>query len=166
VIGGVIITIINHDALIPCIIMIPIFIGISLWVFLETELKSRKELKGIRYLKASNKVTSIRVQTQEYYQLTEEEDEGIHYIFQVEPTKILCIGGQEFYPTKKFPNSDFEIAEGRDEKDNVIFLEIYSFGEKLKPLKKIKGKQKVDLMTRHNFAGYEITTGKLKELIK
>lgn len=164
--GGVIITLINNDALIPCIFMVPFLIGIIVWVFLEGYLKLYKELKGIHHLKNLNKVTSIRVRSQEYYQLIEEEDEGPHYIFQVEPNKILCLGGQEFYSIKKFPNTDFEIAEGKDEKGTVIFFEIYPFGEKLKPLKKIKGKQKADLMKKRDFEGYKITTGKLTELIK
>lgn len=146
--------------------MVPFLIGIILWVYSEGYFKSRNELKGIRYLKNSNVITSIRVQSLEYIQLSEEEDEGVHYIFQVEPNKILCMGGQDFYPTKKFPSSDFEIAEGKDEKGNVIFFEIYPFGEKCKPLKKIKGKQKAALMKKRDFAGYKITAGKLTDLIK
>lgn len=72
-------------------------------------------------------MTSIQVKTTEYYELAEEEDEGVYYLFQIHPDKILSFGGQDFYPTKKFPNSDFEIVEGRCTDGEIILLETYCY---------------------------------------
>lgn len=138
-----------------------IFIAIGLWGFFDSKAPFEKELKGINDLKTKNLVTSIHVKTTEYYELTEEEDEGIYYLFQIQPDKILSFGGQEFYPNKKFPNSDFEIVEGRSTDGQIIFLEIYCHGERIKPIKKIKGKEKWDLLQKFNPDKYEITDGRL-----
>lgn len=109
-----------------------------------------------------NSVTSIRVKTTEYYELTEEEDEGVYYLFQSQPDKIIGFGGQEFYPNKKFPNSDFEIVEGKSTKGEVILLETYCYGNKIKPTKKIKGKEKWELLQKLIPDTFNIIDGQLE----
>lgn len=139
-----------------------VFVAIGLWSYVEAKSPFDKELKGIEELKIKNLVTSIQVKTTEYYELTEEEDEGIYYLFQIQPDKILSFGGQDFYPTNKFPNSDFEIVEGKSSNGQIILLEIYCNGDKIKPIKKIKGKEKWNLLQKFDLDKFQITDGQLK----
>ncbi len=144
------------------IVTVLIFISIGLWSYFESKSPFDNQLKGIEELKIRNLVTSIQVKTTEYYELTEEEDEGIYYLFQVQPNKILSFGGQHFYPSKKFPNSDFEIVEGKTSNGQIVLLETYCHGDKIKPIKKIKGKAKWDLLQKFDIDKFEIMDGQLK----
>ena len=141
---------------------VAIFIAIGFWSYFESKSPFEKELKGIEDLRARNQVTSIQVKTTEYYELAEEEDEGVYYLFQIHPDKILSFGGQDFYLTKKFPNSDFDIVEGRSSDGEIILLETYCHGDKIKPTKKIEGKKKWDLLHRINPDKFEFIDGRLE----
>ena len=144
------------------VVTVLIFIAIGLWSYLDSKSPFDKELKGIEELKAKNLVTSIQVKTHEYYELVEEEDEGVYYLFQIHTDKVLSFGGQDFYASKKFPNSDFEIVEGKGSSGQIVLLETYCHGEKIKPIKKIKGKEKWDLFEKFDFEKFEITNGRLE----
>ncbi|AYB30318.1 hypothetical protein [Chryseolinea soli] len=146
------------------VIAVFIFIAIGLWSYFESRLPFDKELKGIESLKEKNLVTSVQVKATEYYELAEEEDEGVYYLFQIEADRILSFGGQDFYPTKKFPNSDFEIVEGRSVAGQIVLLETYCHGHRIKPIKKIKGKDKWDLLQKFDLDKFEITDGRLERL--
>ncbi len=144
------------------VVTVLIFIAIGLWSYFDSKLPFDRELKGIEDLKAKNLVTSIQVKTNEYYELVEEEDEGVYYLFQIQADKILSFGGQDFYASKKFPNSDFEIVEGKSNSGKIVLLETYCHGEKIKPIKKVKGKEKWDLLEKFDFDKFEITDGRLE----
>lgn len=163
-IGGTIIGVFMNPTLwLLLAVTILIFAGIGLWTFLKERNKGQKELKQIQYLRTVNRVTSIKVQTKEFYELIEEEDEGVHYLFQITPDKILSFGGQDFYSSKKFPSSDFEIVEGKGTDGQIILLETYSHGDKIKPLKKIKGKEKWDLLEKIKPDEFQIIEGRLEQ---
>jgi hypothetical protein len=65
--------------------------------------------------------------------------------------KILSFGGQDFYPSKKFPSSNFEIAICYGIKNEIVLLEIYNYGNKIKPKLKITGQRKWDLIGNSNY---------------
>ena len=140
-----------------------IFAGIGLWTFIEERNKAQQELKQLEFLRRANRVTSIKVQTREFYELAEEEDEGVYYLFQITPDKILSFGGQAFYSNNKFPSSAFEIVEGKGSDGQIVLLETYSYGKKIKPLKKIKGKEKWALLERIRPDDFQITEGRLEQ---
>ena len=89
-------------------VVIYVFIGV--WSFTEIYLKENREHKDINFVFADNKVKSIKVSATDYIELSEVEDEGVNYLFQIDDNKILSFGGQDFYPTKNFPSDNFEIA--------------------------------------------------------
>jgi hypothetical protein len=161
--GAIIAIFMNPNLWLLLAVTVFIFAGIGLWTFLQEQGRGQKELKQIEYLRTANRVTSIKVQTKEFYELTEEEDEGAYYLFQIAPDKILSFGGQDFYSNKKFPSSDFEIVEGKGEGGQTILLETYSHGDKIKPLKKIKGKEKWDLLKKIKPDEFEIIDGRLEQ---
>lgn len=60
-----------------------VYILMGTWSFLETYLKQRKERKDIDFVFATNEVKSIQVIGNEYIELSEVEDEGVNYLFQI-----------------------------------------------------------------------------------
>ncbi|WP_315817878.1 hypothetical protein [Paraflavitalea speifideaquila] len=121
-------------------------IGIGVWVTLEGRLKLNKERNSIGFLKQKNIVTVVEVSSDRYYELEEQEDEGVHYLFQLDNNKVFSFGGQDFYPDKQFPSDKFEIVEGRGIKNEVLLLEVFNYGTKIEPSKIITGQTKWDLL--------------------
>ena len=128
-----------------------IYILIGVWSFLETYLKQKKVRENIDFVFATNKVNSIKVFATDYIELSEVEDEGVYYLFQISDNKILSFGGQDFYPTKNFPSDNFEIAICNGQKDEVVLLETYNYGKKIQPKRKITEQQKWDLIGSKNY---------------
>lgn len=151
------------------ILTIIIYIGIAVWVVGEDFLKQRKQKRSIAFLRQKNVVTVVKVVSNKYYELTEENDEGIYYLFQLDGNKIFSFGGQDFYPSKKFPSDNFEIVEGRGFKNEVILLEIYNYGEKINPHLKISGQDKWNLLNSATYPDpYKLTMidAKLEDIFK
>ncbi|MBL7790176.1 MAG: hypothetical protein JNL75_10150 [Chitinophagales bacterium] len=128
-----------------------IYILIGIWSFMENYLKEKKASKNIDFVFETNKVKSIKVMSNDYIELSEVEDEGINYLFQINDNKILSFGGQDFYTTTNFPSDNFEIAVCNGQQGEVVLLEIYNYGKKIKPKRKITGKQKWDLIGSANY---------------
>ena len=141
----------NNDFLIGSLV----FILIGLSVYLQENSRENKKRKGIDFAFMDNKVQSIRVISTDYIFLPEVEDEGAHYLFQIEENKILSLGGQDFYPSSRFPSNDFEIVRCFDKDGKYVLLEKYNYGNKIKPIRKIKGKEKTELMSKPNYPDYE-----------
>lgn len=144
-----------------------IYMLIGVWSFMETYLKQKKRRKNIDFVFETNKVKTIKVITIDYIELSEVEDEGVNYLFQISENKILSLGGQDFYPTKNFPSDNFEIAVCKGEKGEVVLLETYNYGKKIQPKRKITGQQKWDLIGSVNFPDpdkFAIIDGKLENI--
>ena len=123
-----------------------IYVLIGVWIFTEFYIKQNRQRKKIDFVFKDNKVKSIKVLSTDYIELSEVEDEGLHYLFQLPNDKILSFGGQDFYPTKKFPSDNFEIALCYDPNNEIILLEKFVYGDKLTPKIKITGQKKLDLI--------------------
>ena len=144
-----------------------IYILIGVWVFVESFSKLNKRRKSIEYVKAVNKVTVYQVTSIEYIQLSEQDYEGVFYMFQLANDKILTFGGQDFYPTKSFPSDNFEIAICYGPKKEIVLLEKYNYGKKLKPKLKIAGKPKWDIIASAKYVGPDyvnIISGRLEDI--
>jgi hypothetical protein len=144
-----------------------IYILIGLWSFMETYLKQKKVRKNIDFVFETNKVKLIKVIATDYIELSEVEDEGVNYLFQISDNKILSFGGQDFYPTKNFPSDNFEIAVCNGEKGEIALLETYNYGKKIQPKRKITGQQKWDLIGSVNYPDpdkFAIINGQLENI--
>lgn len=128
-----------------------VYILIGVWNFLENYFKIKNQLKNIGFAKDSNNIISIKVTSDQYIELSEIEDEGVHYLFQLADNQILSFGGQDFYPSNKFPSDNFEIAICYGENEEIVFLKTYNFGKKLEPVFKITGKKKWNLFSNANY---------------
>ena len=83
----------------------------------------------------NNKAKSIKVVSDKFIELSEVEDEGVYYLFQVDNNQILSFGGQEFYPTNKFPSNDFEIVMSHGKLGELVLYEKYVNGNKIQPIR-------------------------------
>lgn len=144
-----------------------VYILIGVWVYLENYLKAKKQRKSIDFVLVNNKVKSIKVVSDKFIELPEIEDEGVHYLFQINTNQILSFGGQEFYPTKKFPSDDFEIVMSHGKFGELVLFEKYVNGSKIQPIRKITGQKKLDLISSSNYpdpGNFTIIDGKIDDI--
>ena|SRR5215472_2164264 len=115
-------------------------IVISVWSYSDVR---RDILPIIRRLESAlqrNQARVVRIQSTAVVEFEEEEDEGAAYAFQLEGEKIVVISGQDFYPSAKFPNSDFSLVDILGEDGSVVEGTIAKQGTKLKPTRVIPAK--------------------------
>jgi hypothetical protein len=151
------------------IVTVTIYVGIGAWVFGKEYLLQRKEKKSIAFLKNKNLVTAIEVSSDLYYELKEEEDEGVYYLFQLPNNKVFSFGGQDFYPSKKFPSDKFEVVEGRGLNNEILLLETFSYGKKIKPTRIIAGQEKWNLLNSPNYPDPEkltVVDGRIEDYLQ
>ena len=144
-----------------------IYVLIGVWSFTNLYIKQNRQRKNIDFVFDANKVKSIKVNATNYIELSEVTDEGVYYLFQLPDNKILSFGGQEFYPTKKFPSDNFEIALCYGPNGEIILLEKFVYGAKLFPKIKIAGQRKLDLIGNSNYPDPEkftIIDGQLENI--
>ena len=147
---------------------IAIYIAIGVWVTGKEYLKQQKDRRSIAFLKNKNLVTVIEVNSDLYYELKEQEDEGVYYLFQLPNNKIFSFGGQDFYPSKKFPSDKFEVIEGRGSNNEVILLEVFSYGKKIKPVQVFVGQDKWNIINNPNYPDPErltIVDGRIEDYL-
>ncbi|MFD0752017.1 hypothetical protein ACFQZS_17820 [Mucilaginibacter calamicampi] len=155
-------TVQEHYLLFGCAL---VYILIGGWVFVEQYGRLTRKVKSFNFVLQDGRVNFLQINTDSYIELPENEDEGVHYFFQLSDNRILAFGGQSFYPTSKFPSNNFEITFCYGLKNEVVLQKIYSYGERLKPIKRIKGKKKFALMASDNYpAEFTIISGQLKNV--
>lgn len=128
-----------------------IYILIGFWSFTEAYLKQFRIRKDIGFAFASNKGSYIKVTATEYIEISETDDEGVFYLFQIAENKILLFGGQDFYPTQKFPSDDFEIVICYGQKRRIVLSEVYVLGNKIYPKIKITGEKRLAYIQHLNY---------------
>jgi hypothetical protein len=72
----------------------------------------------------------------------EEEDEGACYAFQLNNPWIVFVSGQDFYPSARFPNTDFSLVSIYGEHEVLVESFVEKHGNKLKPVRMISSEQK------------------------
>ncbi len=148
---------------------VAVYIGIGIWGVGKEYVKQNRKRKSIAYLKDKNLVTVVEVTSDKYYYLEEQEDEGDHYLFQLDDNNVFSFGGQDFYPNEKFPSDRFEIVEGRGIGNEVLLLEIFNYGMKIEPMKMITGKEKWNLLNKPTYPDpYKLTVtgGKIEDFLQ
>jgi hypothetical protein len=107
-------------------------------------LSSAKELREIRQIQVEYNrrildaecVEVLRCMPQAVIHIAQYEDEGYHYFFDVGEDIVLFFGGQDYRPTRAFPNTEFELV--RLVGDSVFRMN--RSGEKLAPIRTVPGK--------------------------
>jgi len=114
------------------------FIGRLFDLFTDAKQFRAIRLSTIEFNKAvleAARVQVLRCTPLAVVQIDPYEDEGTHYFFDVGENILLFLGGQDFDPTRAFPNSEFEIVR----QIGGPLIGLYGRGQKLRPVRKIPG---------------------------
>lgn len=138
-----------------------VLVLIGLWVWIEESLKRRKLVESISRTLESGRVREIRVVASSVVEFEEEEDEGACYAFQIADDRIVFVSGQEFYPSAKFPNSDFALVDVLGPSGELVDFFIRKDGARLVPVRIVSAATKRGLRVP---AHLEVVSGKLEQL--
>jgi hypothetical protein len=146
-----------------------VYIVIGVWEVANQYLKTTMEREGIVHLKEKNIVTAIEVRSGIYVEFSEEDDEGVYYFFQYDANNVFSFGGQDFYPSETFPSDHFEIVQGFGANNEIIFLETFNYGKRIKPARIVSHKEKWNVLNRVNYPDPDMLTfapGTIVDFIK
>jgi hypothetical protein len=162
--GGLLIPTIVHRGTLP-------FFSIALWFAICAAIGSWTLIRSRRHLGAQierleralrrNEAREFSIQSSEMVEFEELEDEGACYAFQLNEGRIVFVRGQEYYPSARFPNTDFSLSVIYDETGIPIEELIHKRGRKLEPTRVIPAKFKSEMLIP---AHLEMIEGKLPEL--
>lgn len=160
---------IEPDSKIVLYLTVASYIGVGVWIFVEQRVQLRRKEKSIAFLKSKNLVTVVRVRSDTYCLLDEQEDEGVFYLFQLPDNQVFSFGGQDFYENDEFPSNSFDIVEGRGINGELLILETYVYGQKIAPAKVIGGAAKRALLARPDYPDpYRMTIaeGRIEDIVE
>lgn len=115
---------------------------IGAWIWFEEFIRRRKRLRRIESALRGGQVREVRVQAAAVTEFEEEEDEGACYAFDVGAGTVLFISGQEFYPSRTFPNTDFSLIEVHDAEGELVEFYVEKHGERLQVSRTISAESK------------------------
>lgn len=125
-----------------CLIGAAIASPIALWSYLSIRPKFMTDVHLFESALRRDEACVIRIQSDAMVEFEEEEDEGACYAFQLNDRQIVIVSGQEFYPSAKFPNTDFSLVTVHGDGGVLAASFIEKNGSKLRALKKIPARQK------------------------
>ena len=146
---------------IPLAAWFAICAGLVVWAVVSSRRDLMKEIDRLEATLKRNEAHEVTVRSTEMIEFEEEEDEGACYAFQLKDDRIVFIVGQEYYPSAKFPNTDFSLVSIQDGDGRCIEELIYKRGHKLKPCRMIPAKFKSEMFLPDHL---EVIRGKLSEL--
>lgn len=133
---------------------------IAIWALLEERSKGLARVRSYEDSLRRNEAHVIRIQSDEMVAFEEQEDEGACYAFQV-GDRIVFVAGQDFYPSIKFPNSDFSLVEITDSRGTLVEMIIDSAGKKLQPIRTIAAELQSKFRVPEHL---QILQGKLEDI--
>jgi hypothetical protein len=128
--------------------VLAVYVGIIVWVYRENIADTRRREASLRGTLARNEARVLHCRTDAFVGVPEVEDEGPGYFLQVESNLVLYLGGQEYYPTRRFPSDDFELIEVLDHDGIPAAFRIEAHGERLKPAREIARQTKLEMAER------------------
>jgi len=165
-VGGIILgilVILSSDVPIeyPIYFMLGITLLYTTWGFIENKVQISRQINNISKCLDINEVFIDHVQSSEMIEFEEIDDEGACYCFEIDQSKLLFITGQDFYKSKKFPSTDFDIVSAYGNSESIVLFKIYGNGDKLEPRRIIPWELKEKLRQPDHL---EIIEGNLKDI--
>jgi hypothetical protein len=141
--------------------MFCLWLVIGLWSMSSARKHLSKQIARLEEALSRNRAAVTRIASEQMVEFEEIEDEGACYAFQVAENKITFVSGQEYYPSAKFPNSDFDIVDISASDGFPVEGGIEKRGKKLAPLRRIIAKAKETLTVPDDLS---VIDGKLEDL--
>jgi hypothetical protein len=115
------------------------------WLSFERHRVTNRSISLLKSALRRNRAEVVSVSSPECLAFEEIDDEGACYAFQVEPTQVLFVVGQDFYESARFPNSDFSLVRIHAESGELVAMPIIFAGSKLRPVHSVPAAQKATL---------------------
>jgi len=135
--------------------------GLVVWVAVSSRRDLIREIDRLEGTLLHDEADEVTIQSTEMVEFQEEEDEGACYALQLNSGRIVFVVGQDYYPSAKFPNTDFSLVSIHDAEGKSVKELIYQRGHKLVPLRTIPAKFKSEMLIPDHL---ETIEGKLSEL--
>jgi hypothetical protein len=119
---------------------------ISLWLYFSEKPKEEARMRPYEDALRRNEASVIRIRSDELVELEKEDDQGTCYAFQLTDDRIVFVSGQDFYPSVRFPNSDFSLVHIYGENGVLVERFIEKHGKKLEPARRISAQLKSKMM--------------------
>jgi len=148
-----------------CLISLAIAVPVALWLYFDLKPKFLREVDLYERALQRNEARITRIQSNAVVEFEEQEDEGACYAFQLDTGQVVFVSGQDFYPSAKFPNSDFSVVEIHADDGKVVESLIEKTGFKLKPLRKISYRQKPGMTIPENFKPMDGDLNHIEEVL-
>ena len=132
----------------------------AVWLILKDRRQRLARIHSIRDALYRSEAHVVRIRSDAVVEFEEEEDEGACYAFQA-AENIVFISGQEFYPSAKFPNTDFSLVQIRDRRGAPVESLIATDGKRLQPIRTIPAELKAKLRVPEHL---QVLEGKLDDL--
>jgi hypothetical protein len=114
-----------------------VYFAIAVYTWASGRIEDLRRLRKYEGALARNEADVVHIRADEMVEIKEYEDLGACYAFQVEPDKIVFVSGQDFYASRRFPNTDFSLVTIQSQDGEILELLIDKHGDKLKPKCKI-----------------------------
>lgn len=109
----------------------------TMWAYAGVRSDLSKQMDQFKSALRQNIASIYQVQTDQFVEFAEKEDEGASYAFQLAGERIIFVSGQEFYSSPQFPSSDFSLVEIRTQDGVPIIGHIERRGKRIEPIRTI-----------------------------
>ncbi len=140
-------------------------ICMAFWIGLEAR---RAAARGIRRLESAvraDRADAVRISSSQCLQFQEVEDEGACWAFETAENEAVFVVGQDFYPSARFPSTDFSLIEILSEDGGVVDLIIQNDGAKLEPIRVIPASKKSSLRIPEHLGVVRSSLAELEEAL-
>jgi hypothetical protein len=142
-----------------------IALPISVWSYLSLRPKLFADVCQVEGALRRNEARVIRIQSQAMVEFEEIEDEGASYAFQLDKHRIVFVSGQDFYPSARFPNTDFSLVSIYGDDNILVEAFIEKQGNKLQPLRTVSSEQKSRMMIPSHLETIEGDLNRVEQLL-
>ena len=147
-----------------------LWLGVSVlilaWAYFSEKPKYDAAIRRCEDALQRNEAHETSIQSDAFVELEEIEDEGVCYAFQLSHRRIVFVSGQDYYPTARFPNSDFSLIRIFDQQNFLVEEFVEKRGNKLKPQRKISAEMKSKLKVPGHLQVVEGDLDQLENLLK
>jgi hypothetical protein len=147
------------------LIWLAIALPVCVWSYRSARPKQLSEVGLFESALRRNEAKVIRIRSQAMVEFDEVEDEGACCAFQLKSGHIVFIEGQDFYPSARFPSTDFSLVDIYAENDVLAISLIEKHGRKIVPIRKISAQEKAQLRIPIHLQRFEGDLDQLESLL-
>jgi hypothetical protein len=119
------------------IVWIGIGLLLAVWIMIPDRRNFHRHMTACEDALQHDQVRDIRLHATAMVAFEELDDEGATYAFQLTDERILFVGGDNLYPSARFPNSDFSLVTTLNGNDRAAMSWIVKHGHRIEPVRTI-----------------------------